>query len=174
MIVYHASKKGFINDVFNGIIADDIDHAFLIHLGRHTSPNEKLSWKNSMMHMYKVINTSDIPDNSTIAIEYQIPLTSKRIDFIISGVDDNQRSNIVIIELKQWEQAKLSSKSGIIQTRFQHGESETTHPSYQAWSYAYMLQNYNETVREQNIQLLPCAFLHNYQEDHIISNECYT
>lgn len=174
MIVYHASKKGFINDVFNGTIADDIDHAFLIHLGRHTSSNEKLSWKNSMMHMYKVINTSDIPDNSTIAIEYQIPLTSKRIDFIISGVDDNQRSNIVIIELKQWEQAKLSSKSGIIQTRFQHGESETAHPSYQAWSYAYMLQNYNETVREQNIQLLPCAFLHNYQEDHIISNECYT
>lgn len=74
MIVYHASKKGFINDVFNGTIADDIDHAFLLHLGRHTSPNEKLSWKNSMMHMYKVINTPDIPDASTIAIEYQIPL----------------------------------------------------------------------------------------------------
>lgn len=32
MIVYHASKKGFINDVFNGTIADDIDHAFLLHL----------------------------------------------------------------------------------------------------------------------------------------------
>ena len=118
MIVYHASKKGFINDVFNGTIADDIDHAFLLHLGRHTSSNEKLSWKNSMMHMYKVINTPDIPDASTIAIEYQIPLTSKRIDFIISGVDNNQRSNIVIIELKQWEQAKLSQKSGIIQTHF--------------------------------------------------------
>ena len=173
MIVYHASKKEFINDVFNGTIADDIDHAFLLHLGRNTSPNEKLSWKNSMMHMYKVVNTSDIPDTSTIAIEYQIPLTSKRIDFIISGADENQRSNIVIIELKQWEQAKLSQKSGIIQTRFQHGESETAHPSYQAWSYAYMLQNYNETVREQDIQLLPCAFLHNYQEDHIISHECY-
>ncbi|MEE1232442.1 MAG: AAA family ATPase, partial [Phocaeicola sp.] len=71
MIVYHASKKGFIKDVFNGSIADDIDHAFLLHLGRHTSPNEKLSWKNSMMHMYKVINTPDIPDTSTIAIEYQ-------------------------------------------------------------------------------------------------------
>lgn len=173
MIIYHSNKKGFIDDVFNGTIADDIDHAFLLHLGRHTSPNEKLSWKNSMMHMYKVINTPEIPDNSTVAIEYQIPLTSKRIDFIISGIDENHRSNVVIIELKQWERAKLSEKSGIIQTRFQHGESEIAHPSYQAWSYAYMLQNYNETIREQNIQLLPCAFLHNYQEDHIISNKCY-
>lgn len=174
MIVYHASKKRFIDDVFNDTIADDIDHAFFIHLGRHTSPNEKLSWKNSMMHMYKVINTSDIPDNSTIAIEYQIPLTSKRIDFIISGIDERKQPNMVIIELKQWEHAKLSNKSGIIQTHFQHGESETAHPCYQAWSYAYMLQNYNETIREHHIQLLPCAFLHNYQEDHIISNECYS
>ena len=47
MIVYHASKKGFIKDVFNGNIADEIDHAFVTHLGRHTSPNEVLSWKNS-------------------------------------------------------------------------------------------------------------------------------
>lgn len=60
-----------------------------------------------MMHMYKVINTPEIPDSSSIAIEYQIPLTSKRIDFIISGVDDNRHSNIIIIELKQWEQANF-------------------------------------------------------------------
>ena len=173
MIVYHASKKGFIDDVFYGRIADEIDHAFVTHLGRHTSPNEVLSWKNSMMHMYKVINTNEIPDDSGIAIEYQIPLTSKRVDFIISGLDTNRKSNIIIIELKQWEQAKLSNKSGIITTRFQHGERETAHPSYQAWSYAYMLENYNETIQEQDIKIAPCAFLHNYQADNIIANNCY-
>ena len=174
MIVYHASKRGFIDDVFNGTIADNIDNAFYAHLGRHTSDSEKASWRNSMMHMYKVINTPEIPDTSGIAIEYQIPLTSKRIDFIISGIGDKEQKNIVIIELKQWEQAKLSSKSGIVKTRFQHGETETAHPSYQAWSYAYMLDNYNETVRDQQIVLSPCAFLHNYQPDNIITNSCYT
>lgn len=173
MIIYHASKKEFIEDVFNGRIADEIDNAFFIHLGRHTSTNEVLSWKNSMMHMYKVININEIPDDSGIAIEYQIPLTSKRVDFMISGLDADRKGNIIIIELKQWEQAKLSSKSGIIKTRFQHGEQETAHPSYQAWSYAYMLENYNETVRQQNIRLMPCAFLHNYQADNIITNFCY-
>lgn len=173
MIIYHASKKGFINDVFNGTIADEIDNAFFTHLGRHTSPNEVLSWKNSMMHMYKVINTPDIPDSSSVAIEYQIPLTSKRIDFIISGLDEEKKGNIIIIELKQWEQAKLSNKSGIVKTRFQHGEQETPHPSYQAWSYAYMLSNYNETIRDQHIVLSPCAFLHNYQPDNVITNSKY-
>ena len=70
MIIYRESKKGFVSDVFNGTIADEIDSAFVSHLGRHTSPNEVLSWKNSMMHMYKVVNTPDIPDDSEIAIEY--------------------------------------------------------------------------------------------------------
>lgn len=173
MIIYHASKKGFIEDVFNGRIADEVDQAFVTHLGRHTSPNEIKSWKNSMIHMYTVINTPEIPDDSGIAIEYQIPLTSKRVDFIISGLNDNLKGNIVIIELKQWEHATLTSKSGIIRTQFQHGELETTHPSYQAWSYSYMLENYNETVRDQQIILTPCAFLHNYPYDNVISNSCY-
>ena len=41
MIVYRESKAGFVRDVFNNTIADEIDNAFLLHLGRHTSPNEK-------------------------------------------------------------------------------------------------------------------------------------
>ena len=173
MIVYHASKQGFINDVFNGTIADEIDHAFVTHLRRHTSPNEVFSWRNSMMHMYKVINTPEIPDTSSVAIEYKIPLTSMRIDFIISGLDENQKENIVIIELKQWDQAKISEKDGIVNTRFQRGECDTTHPSYQAWSYAYMLENYNETIQEKQMTLSPCAFLHNYKADSVITNPCY-
>ena len=43
MIIYRESKKGFVNDVFNGTIADEIDSAFVSHLGRHTSPNEALT-----------------------------------------------------------------------------------------------------------------------------------
>lgn len=173
MIVYKSSKQGFVSDVFNGVIADEIDDAFFLYLGRHTSPNEKASWKNSMMHMFKVVNTPEIPDDAEIAIEYQIPLTSKRIDFIIAGVDDNNKGNIIIIELKQWETAKLSPKSGIISTRFQYGEHEVAHPSYQAWSYAETLHNFNETIRDYQIVISPCAFLHNYEQDDVIGHYNY-
>lgn len=173
MIIYHSTKREFLTDVFNGTIADDIDQAFVAHLGRHTSPNEVLSWKNSMMHMYKVMDTPEIPDNSIVAIEYQIPLTSKRIDFIISGEDADRNANVVIIELKQWEKAQLSYKSGIIQTRFYNGEKEVAHPSYQAWSYAYMLENYNEYIQQHSVEISPCAYLHNYTYDDIITADCY-
>lgn len=173
MIVYHATKKGFTEDVFNGEIANEIDKAFFAHLGRYTSPNEYASWKNSMMYMNNVINTDEIPDDSCVAIEYQIPLTSKRVDFIISGLNGEHNGQMIIIELKQWEQAKLTNKQGVVKTNFQRGESETTHPSYQAWSYAFMLENYNEKVRDEQIRLNPCAYLHNYQQDDIIANSFY-
>ncbi len=174
MIVYHSTKKGFIDDVFNGTIADDIDRAYQFHLGRKTSRNEKMSWRNSMMHMYKVVNTPEIPDESTVAIEYHVPLTAKRIDFIISGVDDESNNNVVIIELKQWEKISLTNKPDLVSTRFQFGVDEVVHPCYQAWTYSFMLENYNENIYNHNIQLYPCAFLHNYQADGLIDNECYS
>jgi DUF2075 family protein/DNA replication protein DnaC len=39
---------------------------------------------------------------------------------------------------------------------------ETTHPSYQAWSYAALIQDYNENAQNEEIGLFPCAYLHNY------------
>ena len=37
MIVYKAKKQQFVNDVINNCIADKVDEAFYVHLGRHTS-----------------------------------------------------------------------------------------------------------------------------------------
>ena len=174
MIVYHATKKQFVQDVFDNTIADDIDNAFYAHLGRHTSPNEKRSWQNSMQYMYKVMDSPQLPDDAGIAIEYQIPLTSKRIDFIVGGNDEFGRGNLVIIELKQWEKARFADKPDLVVTRFEHGEAETSHPSYQAWSYAYMLENYNSTIQDYRISLNPCAYLHNYQPDSVITDSRYS
>ena len=47
------------------------------------------------------------------------------------------------------------------------------HPSYQAWSYAAMLQDFSETVETENISLKPCAYLHNYEEDEVIKHPFY-
>ena len=39
---------------------------------------------------------------------------------------------------------------------------EVTHPSYQAWSYASLIDSYNQEVYDRNVGLHSCAFLHNY------------
>ena len=173
MIIYRATKKQFVDDVFNNTIADNIDEAFYEHLGRHTSPNEVRSWQNSMQYMSRVVNTPELPDDAGVAIEYQIPLTAKRVDFIVSGLNSKKREQLVIVELKQWEDAEPTQKPGIVVTRFQHGKAETAHPSYQAWSYAYMLQNYNMTIQERGVDICPCAYLHNYTPDGMINGALY-
>lgn len=174
MIVYSSTKNGFSQDIFNGVLVEKIEDAFLAHLGRHTSENEVRSWNNSLQYMDRVLGDPAIPGDCGVSIEYQIPLTSKRIDFIISGVDNNGSSSIVIVELKQWQSAKLTNKDGVVVTRFEHGEAETAHPSYQAWSYAATLNDYNTTVQDDGIGLHPCAYLHNYQEDNILNNPFYS
>lgn len=47
-----------------------------------------------------------------------------------------------------------------------YGPVETTHPSYQAWSYASLIKDYNETVQQEDIGLYPCTYLHNYIVDY--------
>lgn len=132
-------------------------------MGYHTSLAERKAWNNSMQYMMKVLIDNNIPENSGIAIEFKIPNTSKRVDFIITGKNEELKNTGIIIELKQWTEANIvSGKDGIVQTFTGHALREVTHPSYQAWSYATTIEDYNETVQDEKIDLYPCAYLHNY------------
>lgn len=173
MIVYHSTKDGFLADVLNNEIDTKIKSAFIRHLGRSTSQNEVLSWTNSMMHMSNVLSDPEIATDAGISIEFQIPLTSKRIDFIITGLSEDCKEKVIIVELKQWSSAQLTEKEAMVRTHFQHGATDTVHPSYQAWSYAALIESYNRTVQEENISLIPCAYLHNYTPDSVITNAFY-
>jgi hypothetical protein len=173
MIVYQSDKTGFLGDVLSNNISDIIHNAYFTKLGRYTSKNEVLAWQNSMMYMNSILSDEEIPKDAKVSIEFQIPLTSNRIDFIIAGNNQDKKEQVVIIELKQWSQATLTNEDAVIKTWFQHGEVKTAHPSYQAWSYASMIQNFNSTVQEEGINLVPCAYLHNYSPDNIITNSFY-
>lgn len=161
VIVYSATKGAFLEAVQkNRIEAEIIDH-FERTLGHSTSPREVASWRNSMQYMHNVLLDEAIPDDAGVAIEYRIPQTSKRIDFILSGRDPDGRDSVVIVELKQWSEAHVTEQDAIVETMFGGRWVETSHPSYQAWSYAALLEDYNEAVHTGDIQLGPCAFLHN-------------
>lgn len=176
MIVYQEAKKQFLYDVRLDLIEDKIEQKVRERLHKKTAHNEFLSWMNSMQYMYKVMEDKSIPDESMIAIEYRIPNSNKRVDFIVSGEDDQGRESAVVIELKQWQELeKVESKEAIVKTFLQGRLVETTHPSYQAWSYVSMIEDYNEDVRHYKINLQPCAYLHNYRlkEPDDLTSECY-
>lgn len=133
------------------------------YMNKSISASELISWENSLPQMAKVLRDADLKDNTHVLLEYNLPSTEKRIDFLIAGHDKKGRKNAVIVELKQWQKAKVEKGDGIVRTFLGGRERETVHPSYQARSYKRFLQNFNEALYDDStINLSSCAYLHNY------------
>ncbi|MDQ0246171.1 DUF2075 family protein [Bacillus fengqiuensis] len=161
MIVYEATKDEFLSDVFEDQLVENICRNYNDKIGR-INKSEVRAWDNSMQYMYRVLSDQEIPSNAGVAIEFKIPHTSKRVDFLISGSDQHSNS-VVIVELKQWDSIeRVEGKEAIVKTAMNRGIVETTHPSYQAWSYAALIKDYNENAQQKQIEFYPCAYLHNY------------
>ena len=166
MIVYSGTLKQFSNDVLMGIIADRIEECFALNGFNHHNDAEYRAFNNSLMVMNNVLcNNSGINQDINVAIEYQIPLTSKRVDFLVTGYDEKGKENVVIVELKQWEECQATSRDDVVTTYVGGAIRAVTHPCYQAYSYAKAIESFNETVRDKDIELHPCAFCHNYKEE---------
>lgn len=163
MIIYSGNKADFMVQVEDDTIAYTIRDNILEKMHRKTGDAEFKSWVNSLEYMYKVLNDDDIPRNSGVAIEYNLPNTAKRVDFLVSGYDADRSANVVIIELKQWEKLnKVDGLDALVETFTGGRERRVVHPSYQAWSYAQMIEDYNEYAQIAGVNLRPCAYLHNY------------
>ena len=175
MIVYQNTRNGFLKDASNGI--EDIIRLNLkekLNINIKPESSEYLSWKNSLGNaMFHVMNHDQIPEDLGVAIEYKIPRTKNRIDFIITGLDENQKEKIIVIELKQWSDIRITDKDALVITFFKSGLREEIHPSYQAWSYCNLLKGFNTTIYKEMIDLKPCAYLHNSSSREVIANEFY-
>lgn len=173
MIVYAATKQQFLKDNDN----DDIEEVILRHFkeatGKNVGRSEIRSWQGSLTYMAKVLRDEGLPNDAGLAIELHIPQSSKRIDFLLTGRDENQAKKAVLIELKQWSKANATTKDAIVKTALGGSLVETIHPSYQVWSYAALLEGFNEAVYDKSIEIRPCAYLHNYVSDGIIDSAHY-
>ncbi len=175
MIIYQASKSQFLHHALRDDIEDVVSRHYRSATGHSVGPSEMQSWKHSLLEMAKVLGDEEIPEDAGVAIEYQLPQTSKRIDFVITGEDASARTKVMIIELKQWSESRRSDKDAIVWARRggRAGEREGTHPSYQAWSYAAYLQDFNTAVQDGGMTLQPCAYLHNHPRDGEIDHPHY-
>jgi DUF2075 family protein len=173
MIVYSATRAEFTADVYANLIEQRILEAFRQRLGHATSKSEIESWKNSMQYMNNVLVHGGVPPDAGVAIEYKIPRTSNRVDFILTGQDDAHRPVAVIVELKQWASVESTNKDAVVCTVVGGGKREVPHPSYQAWTYAALIEDFNESVRDESIRLVPCAYLHNCDSASVIKDPFY-
>jgi uncharacterized protein len=173
MIVYLANKTQFREAILSNRIEEIVHESLKQELGKSVGASELASWKHSLRHMDAVLEDPGIPHDAGVAIEFNIPQTGKRVDFIVTGTRGDGQRTAVIVELKQWQEAKATTKDAIVSTFVGGREREVNHPSYQAWSYAMLIEDFNETVREDPIHLRPCAYLHNCASESVIHAPFY-
>ena len=116
MIVYQATKSRFLDQVHTTDIEELVRDAFVRRLGHSVGIAEVRSWRNSLESMAKVLTDVDIPAEVGIAIEYNIPQTGKRVDFILTGLGEDRSAKVIVVELKQWEKSQRTEKDGIVST----------------------------------------------------------
>ena len=174
MIVYQSTRQQFLEDNDRHAIEALIAEQYLRKTGRYAPDGEYRAWQQSLMQMAEVLADDAMPPSMGVGVELGIPQTAKRIDFVLSGVTEHGEARVVIIELKQWSHSRISDRDGLIYAnRGGRTEVEGAHPCYQAWSYAALLEGFNEAVHGESIRLSPCAYLHNYHRDGVIDAPRY-
>lgn len=166
MILYSSNITNFIDDVYNNKIIQILMNSKKNELYKGTTNSEKLSWENSLKYMADVLIMSNIPKDCSVALEYNLPMTSSRIDFMLFGYDSNHTKRALIFELKQWSKVnRIHDSEILIETFVGNGLKKVVHPSYQAWSYMTLLADFNKCIQENGIILESCSVLHNYVLD---------
>jgi len=165
MIIYENRLDHFFRDVTMNSISDILlQNLRSKHLSGGGS-SEINSWNNSLHFMKDVLQCPEIPSDCKVAIEYNIPQTDRRVDFMVLGADQEERDHIVIVELKQWAKVQKVddwSKHSVLSDLRSH--EPVPHPSYQAYSYKSLILNYCDLQGLKYDSLSPCAYLHNLNE----------
>ena len=102
MIIYKSTAADFRNVCFTRSISAVIEESFKLATHRNVGQSEINAWGSSLQHVAIALNDKLIPDDAGVAVEYTIPQSSKRMDFIISGYREDRKPAQIIVELKQW------------------------------------------------------------------------
>lgn len=174
MRLYSGTSSQFIQDTVQNQIAEKLKLAFFNYYRYNPSPAEMQSWRNSLRAICQVFQYTGLLDHGVL-LEYQLPLTSKRLDCLICGRNQSNNDYAIIIELKQWDKSENTVGDNEILTWVGGGKREVLHPSVQVGQYQMYLQDTHTAFYKTNnsVNLDACAYLHNYNyyADDVIFSE---
>ena len=159
MIAYREPLSVFYSHVNQNIIAPEV----VKRLPFSVSPQERKAFERSLPAFATALRNASLPLDVEVAIEYGIPPTNKRIDIMIGGADEEGNDHLVICELKQWSKVKHTDMDDIVIV----DNEEKVHPSWQAYTYETLIENFNEFAEKDKLQIHSCAFLHYYKREFI-------
>jgi uncharacterized protein len=164
MRLYEGTIADFNQSVLQNKIADRISSSYERYYHRRVSPSEQRSWQQSLNFLKNSFEYTGLIDN-TLIIEYELPYSTRRIDVLVFGRDQQKTDSVVLIELKQWSNESVSDcpSEGNIIVDYGRVRKEQAHPSLQVQGYHYDVKDFLTIFSEQpEIALNSCAYCHNY------------
>jgi DUF2075 family protein len=162
MRLYSGTTASLIDDTTKNRIATKLTDAFFHEFRFQPGPSEVNSWRNSLCAVSQVFQEGSLMNNGVI-LEFQLPLTSRRLDCIITGRNDWTRDNAVIVELKQWDKCDDGGGRNELATWVGGSVRDVLHPSAQVGQYKTYLEDAHTAFdQDSGIQLNACSYLHNY------------
>ena len=139
MRLYADTSEKFIQDTVQNQISEKLRLAFFHQFRYQPAQSEINSWRNSLRCMCQVIEYAKLLYHGII-LEYQLPLSSRRLDCLICGRDSEGRDNAVVVELKQWQDCQPTESDKLL-TFVGGGNREVLHPSVQVHQYKEYLRD---------------------------------
>ena len=158
MSAFRVSAAGLLRLATEGTLADRIAEQVWMS-GHGVSPAERNSWARSLPVLAQDLADAGL-QNVEVLIEYQLPLTSRRVDAVLAGVHPGTgEDSFVVVELKQWSYATRYEDSDTL-VDVEHAAGPRLHPGIQVGDYCQYLNDFlgllagHGTVRG-------AAYLHN-------------
>ena len=164
MLLFKGTATSFVEETSFNRIVETMIGASMEVFGRRPGASEINSWQNSLRMMALVTERMGIAD-SGVAVEYQLPGTSRRLDVMYTGHNGFGIPQAVIVELKQWEKCSAGDGDKVV-TFVARRDRDVLHPSVQVDQYKQYLRDQNTAFQDKSglgFGLESCAFLHNYE-----------
>lgn len=174
MRLYSGTTKSLNEDSTFNRIATKLRDAFFIEFRYQPSPGEINSWNNSLRAVSQVFQNASLFDHGVL-LELQLPLTSKRLDCLVTGYDNEKAPNAVVIELKQWSGCEGASGKNEVATFVGGNIRDVLHPAVQVGQYmTYLTDCHTAFQGEGAVNAHACSYLHNYsaiKDDPLFSSQ---
>ncbi|MFI7660909.1 DNA/RNA helicase domain-containing protein [Micromonospora parva] len=166
MSAYRTSAAGLLRLTTDGTLVEVLTER-LRHAGHGVSPAEKRSWARSLPVLAQDLTDAGLADVEVL-IEYQLPLTSRRVDAVLAGVDPRTGDDsYLVVELKQWSYATAYEDSDTL-VAVEQAHGPRLHPGVQVQDYCRYLTDFLGVFGRDQKMLRGAAYLHNAVDRDVV------
>jgi hypothetical protein len=163
--LYRDSVAGARAQIAASTLVPTMREQFAFAYGYHPSPAEQRSWERSLTVLTNDLHDAGL-DEVEILLEYQLPLTSRRVDALLCGMHPHTgESAYVVVELKQWSRA--APVDGTDDVVLDDGRGRRLHPAAQVGGYCDYIADFNAALGGATTRLAGVAYLHNALDEGV-------